>query len=79
MNFATDFSAASNYAIFALKEKLPRMRCEFAWLVEGRSELDLPEGVVACMRFNYLTPDNAAQAKDFFSIPVRGFFASQLS
>ena len=50
----------------ALKEKLPQMVCDIAWLVEGRHVQQLPEGTIGSMRFIKMNPDNAVEAATFF-------------
>ena len=52
-----------------IQDKLPQIVCDIAWLVEGRSAAELPEGVVGCMRLDRLEMNDALDAAAFFAPP----------
>mmetsp|Transcript_6734 Transcript_6734/g.23617 ORF Transcript_6734/g.23617 Transcript_6734/m.23617 type:complete len:224 (+) Transcript_6734:931-1602(+) len=67
INVGTDFAAMSNHAVFALKDKFQLLLADIGWVVEGRANDELPEGLLAALRLNYFDLNKAVDVADFFS------------
>jgi len=67
LDVGADFAATSNHALFKLLPKFHLLKCDVGWLVEGRSVADLPEGILACMRLNYVDLNDAVDVDDWLA------------
>lgn len=68
LNVGADFAAMSNHALHAMKDKFPRLVCDIGWVVEGRTPAELPEGLVAALRLNYIDLENAVDLETWLNL-----------